>query len=137
MDEVQIYGHINHTYYYFFFYNFISFLVNRWSLTLSSSFISSIFFKKPFSLYSVDQKKFMNWSKGKVFEKSKNIFWWSLSPCIFTSCQEVKAKLHRKKLEGSKNPKKACSRKVSLSKKLHIFLFYSSKLSFYIKTKWL
>ena len=37
------------------------------------------------------KKKFMMWSRGKVFEKFENIFWFSLSLYIFTSSQEVRA----------------------------------------------
>ena len=37
------------------------------------------------------QKKFMMWSRGKVFEKFQNIVWRSLSLYIFTSSQEVRA----------------------------------------------
>ena len=36
------------------------------------------------------KKKFMMWSRGRVFEKFQNVFWWSLSLYIFTSCQEVR-----------------------------------------------
>ena len=42
-------------------------------------------------MYRVVQKKFMMWSRGKVFEKFGNVFWWSLSLYIFTSSQEVRA----------------------------------------------
>ena len=42
-------------------------------------------------IYRVVQKKFKMWSRGKVFEKFLNIFWWTLSLFIFTSSQEVRA----------------------------------------------
>ena len=84
---------------------------------------------KKYIIYRVVQKKFMMWSRGKVWEILKYL--WSLSLCIFTSFKKLElSKLRKKNYWALKILKMACSKKVSLLNKKKYIFFY-----FYIKAK--
>ena len=77
-------------------YFFIKYIWNHFEIILSHIYFESLIISYLFIgnfRYNTGwlKKKFMVWSRGKVFEKFYNIFWWSLSLYIFTSSQEVKA----------------------------------------------